>query len=330
MSAGLWLAARELRARRLRAVIALGAVAAATGLGVGLELLARGREEATALRVDAMGPSLRIVPSGADGGAVARLELDGMELPAETAALAEEGLGRDLRELRPRLVLTRDVSGRPTPVVGQGPGAPGGVMLGAALAERLRSPPTVRISGVEHVVAGVRPPAGSAEDAAAFLPLAPAQALAGHAAVNELQLFLRAGVHPTDAAARLAPAVHPARVLPAGRGAVADEEIHGSLARARRIAQGVLALMVALGLAVAAHLDAAERRVEVATLVAVGAPRRAVLAALLTRSTAIGLAGGLLGALAGAAVAAGTDGRSTRSSTRDPASASGTSCATGS
>jgi ABC-type antimicrobial peptide transport system permease subunit len=53
-----------------------------------------------------------------------------------------------------------------------------------------------------------------------------------------------------------------------------------------------------------AHLDAAERRVEVATLRAVGAVGFTVWWALVARSVAVGLAGGVTGALAGGAFAA--------------------------
>lgn len=304
MSVGVWLVGRELRSRAVRTATAIALVAVAIALGTGLELLARAREEATALRIDGMGPALRLVPAGQGGSALARLDLGGELLPAGTAEATSAALGLDLREARARLVLQLDVAGWRAPVVGTGDGRADAVELGSALAERLGRPTTARLGGRELPVVAIREARGSAEDAAAFVPLATAQRLAGHAGINELQLFLRAGTLPREAAARLQRAGLAVQAISGERGPTADSEVQASLSRARRLAQWVLAVMVGLGLAVAAHLDAAERRVEVATLVAIGAGVPTVSLALLGRSIAVGAAGGLLGAFVGGAMAA--------------------------
>jgi putative ABC transport system permease protein len=299
-----WLAAREARVRRTRAALAVGLVAVAVALGTGLELLARSREAAAAGRIDGMGPALRVVPAGVGGSALARLDLAGTALPPGSADRVAAALGGMHREVRPRLVLSRAIGGRATPVIGADPGPADGAVLGPALAARLGTTPVVQAGGISLMIRGVREPSGDAEDAAAHVSLATARRLAGGAEANELQVFLRAGVPPQEARARLEAAGLGAAVVSGARGEVADGGIQGALARGRRAAQAVLAVIVALGLAVAAHLDASERRVEAATLVAIGALPRLVIATFLLRSLLVGALGGLAGALLGVGVTA--------------------------
>ena len=307
MSSGTWLALRELQARPGRAIQAAVLVAAAAALATGLELVARGREEAANTRIDGVGPAVRIVPGGVGGSELMRLDLGGTVLPAETAARVAGALGPSLRMARERLIVRRQVAGRDVAIVGVGGAEGQGVQLGSALAESLGQPPTIDLGGGQLPVEEAREATGSAEDGAVFIPLRQAQSLAGLAGINEIQIYLRAGSSPSAAAARLEAARLQARVVPGDRGAPADEEVQGSLARGRRLAQGVLALIVGLGLAVMAHLDATERRVEVATLRAIGAAGPTVWWSLVARSVAVGLAGGIFGGLAGAVLAAAQD-----------------------
>jgi hypothetical protein len=304
---GAWLALRELEARVGRAILAAALVALAAALGTGLELVARGREEAASQRIDGLGPALRIVPLGVGGSELARLELGQDLLPDSVTAQVSKVLGTDLREARARLVLQRLVSGRTVPVVGVGAGAAGRVALGSALAEALGQPSTIDLGNVEWPVKGVQEPTGTAEDGAVVLPLQAAQGLLGHQGINELQVFLRAGEAPREALSRLTAAGLQARVVAGARGAPADEEVQGALAKGRRLAQAVLALLVGLGLAVMAHLDAAERRTEIATLRAIGAGAVTVCWTLVARSMAVGSVGGAAGALMGAALAMAQD-----------------------
>lgn len=307
MRTGAWLAFRELEARVGRATLAAALVAVAAALGTGLELVARGREEAASQRIDGLGPALRIVPLGVGGSELARLALGQDLLPDAVTAQVAEVLGTDLREARARLVLQRLVVGRPVPVVGVGAGAAGGVALGSALAEALGQPSTIDVGGGAWPVTGVREPTGGAEDGAVFVPIQAAQGLLGRQGLNELQVFLRAGAPPAEAVSRLSAVALQARVVAGARGAPADQEVQGALARGRRIAQGVLALLVGLGLAVMAHLDAAERRTEIATLRAMGAGAATVCWTLVVRSMALGGVGGAAGALMGSALAKAQD-----------------------
>lgn len=312
MRAALWLAARELRVRWRRVTLAAAAVAALAAAATTLELLGRAREEAVAARVDAMGPALTVVPAGVGAGELARHELGGRQLPADAAARVERALGAELRGVERRLVVRRTVAGLDVPVLGveegEGPPPAGAALAGAELARRLGDAAAVELDGRTLRLAGARPSTGDADDLALVLPLAVVQALeAAPGAASALRLYLRAGVSPRAAEARLAAAGLDAAVIRHDRGDVAGGELQGSLARHRRVAQGVMALVAALCLLVVAHLDAAERRVEIATLVAIGAPRAAIMGALVGRSALVAAAGAAAGIAAGYALAAAQD-----------------------
>jgi hypothetical protein len=313
-SPAVWLAVRELVARRRRVALAGAVIAAIAATVTATELVARAREEAVAAQIDAMGPALTLVPQGVSAGALARYELGESALPADVEAAVRGALGGDLRSIERRLVVHREVAGARVPVVGVEAGLlpaaarePGAAALGSELARRLGDVSSVALGGRELRVKGVLPSAGNIEDVAIFLSLAEARALAGVQGVNELRLFLRAGVSPRAAEARLARSSLGAAVIRSDRGDVADRETQESLARHRGIAYAVMGSVAALCLLIAAHLDAAERRVELATLVAIGASQWTVLGALLLRSAIVAASGAALGVVVGAALAAGQD-----------------------
>jgi hypothetical protein len=230
VKAGAWLAPREIAARTGRAS---QAAAVAAALGAGLEFAARGREESAAVRIDGVGPALRIVPAGVGGSQLMRFDLGRTLLPAEAVVQAVSVLGEDLREARERLIAHHQLAGRNVPIIGTAGAAQQGVELGSALAAALGHPPTIDLGGGARPVDRIREVTGTAEDGAVFLPLQEAQALAGLAGSNEIQIYLRAGLAP-KAAARFEAAELQVKLVPGDRGAPADEEVQGALAGGRR------------------------------------------------------------------------------------------------
>jgi putative ABC transport system permease protein len=308
-SPALWLALRELAARRRRVALAGAVIAAIAAAATSTELVARAREEAVAAQIDAIGPAVTIVPRGTSPGMLARYDLTG-SLARATEPLVREVLGRDLRALERRLVTHRELAGARRPVVGVDRAAipelagEGAAAVGAELA-RLTGPPSILpVEGGEVRVVRVLPSTGSVEDLALFLPMEAALELARAEGPNELRLFLRAGVSSREVEARLSRAPLDAAVIRSDRGDVADRDTHASLARHRGVAYAVMAAVAALCLLVAAHLDAAERRVELATLVAIGASRSTVFGGLLARSGVVAGSAAALGTFAGAVLAA--------------------------
>jgi hypothetical protein len=294
-------------------LLSMAVVAVLTGAAATMELLARAREEAVAARIDAMGPPLTVVPAGVRREAAERYDLGGALLPVDTQAAVAAVLGGSLRSAEGVLSSLEPVEGRQTPVVGIGPrGWPEGLptdgvaVAGAELGRRLSSGAVVEVRGQALRVARVAPPTGSVDDAALLVPLAIAQRLLGVGAggVNLLRLELRAGVKPAVAREMLERARLGATVLQHDRGAVAEGEAHATLAGHRAAVYVVLAALAIVGLLAAAHLDAAERRQELASLVALGASRVGVLTAVMARSGITSTVGACIGAAIGVAAAA--------------------------
>ncbi len=270
----LWLTVRDVAVRRRSVVLAATVVAALTAAVTAVEFVARAREEAIATQIDAIGPALSVVSTGTTASALVRLALGDGSLPARTADTVVAALGSDVRAVEARLVLTRPIAGLLSPVVGldwtslparTGPGGRDVAALGSELARRTGTPRRIDVDGRPFDVDAVMPSTGSAEDLAVLIPLESAQALLGAPAVNELRVFLRAGVEPRDAQARLAAALHDASAIRTDRGGVADHDTHASLAKHRMVAYAVMGIVAALCLVIAAHLDASERRIELAT-----------------------------------------------------------------
>jgi ABC-type lipoprotein release transport system permease subunit len=313
-SPALWLALRELGVRRRRAALAVLVVAATATAATALELVGRAREEAISVQIDAIGPALTIVSPGATPGALARLELQESTLSASVEPRVRAVLGRDLRALERRLVVQRQVAGARVPVIGVEPHlmpaafrADATVAVGSELARRLGDASSVTVEDREYPLVGALPSTGTADDAAVLMRLGTVQALSGVDGANALRLYLRAGVSPRDAEAKLARAGLDAAIVGSDRGGVADGEAQASLARHRGVAYAIMALVAGLCLLIAAHLDASERRIEMATLVAIGASRRTVLVAIVSRSAIVAVAGAAVGAAAGATLAIGQD-----------------------
>lgn len=312
----LWLTLRDVAVRRRAVLLAASVVAALTAAVAATEFVARAREEAVAAQIDAIGPSLSVVPTGTTASALARLDLGSAVLPPRVTEAVMAALVADVRAIELRLVLTRPVAGRPSPVVGldwtsvptrAAAGSRDVAALGSELARRTGKLRSIDIDGRPFEVAAVMPSTGSADDLAVLLPLEAAQALVGTSGVNELRVFLRAGVAPREAESRLAAVLRDARAIRTDRGGVADHDTHASLVKHRAVAYAVMGIVAALCLVIAAHLDASERRIELATLAAIGASRATLLGLLLSRSALVAVAGATIGIIAGGALAVAQD-----------------------
>lgn len=316
MRAALWLAARELSVRKGRAAIALAVVAIAAALVSATEMLSRAREEAIARDIESVGPSIVILPSSAPPGALGTYDFGHETLPDGTAEAARRALGRDLRRIEARLSLPRN-SERPL-VIGvepdEIPGVPaGGAASGAALAARVGVGTTVEAAGRGFRVVAALPANASAEDLALFVRLDDLQSALGPGRVNELRIHLAPGADARKAERRLAAAAFSGRVARLDRGEVADGGAQESLARHRLALYAFTGMVAAIALLIAAHLDAAERRPELATLVAIGAAPGALVSTVVARSLLLAAAGALAGTAAGVVLAA----------IQDPAAAGG-------
>lgn len=304
-----WLGWRDVATRPGRAALALLLVTVCAAVFAAMELVERARDAAVAAQLDRTGAPLKVVPdrgSPEDG----RLAL----LPASHAALVRAKAAAMVREVEPWLAFEGDVQGVRARVAGAPPGSdvarllasPDHVAVGAALAARLGAAQGSRmlVAG-RHRTVVVLPAAGDADDAAVFLPLAMAQAALGVGdAVSELRIRLWPEVSVKDAQELLRRKLSGVSVLRIDRGSVADVEIPGALSAHHQGALAVTAVVTVLCLAIVALLDAAERRLELAALAALGARRRDLALALASRSAVIAAGGAAAGIVAGAVVAA--------------------------
>lgn len=312
MSAALWLAWKELAVRRGRLVFSAGVVAAAVALSAATELVSRAREEAVAAQLDQIGPALQIVPEGVTGSALARHQLGNRMLPPGIVAALRGFDG--IRIAEARLVIDGQVADRPAPVVGLSSGGrsglgklePGEVALGSALAERsgARVGESVLVGQERYRVASIVPSTAGADDLAAYLPLEVLQkAIGAPGALNEVRLQVRPPTSPQAAEASIRAALAGVQVVRPERGEAADGGVQGSLERYRRLVYLVTAAVAGACLLIAAHLDASERRVEMATLVAIGGSAWTVLRAITARSAMVGAIGAVAGFAVGTAAA---------------------------
>jgi hypothetical protein len=307
VSASLWLARRELARRRARAALAALVVASAASLVTATEVIARARAHAIAAEVDALGAPIRIVPRGVRSEAIARYDLGRTPLPTDAEVRVRSALSGDLRSLDVRRVRTTEVEGAVTPVVAAtAPAAraePGTAVLGTVAAAARGDRASIEVGSEALRVAAILPATATIDDTAVYVSGETMDRLGAPPSPAELRVYLSPGANPRAASERLSAAFPDAQVLRVDRGEVADGELDGTLARHRLAVDLVTAAVAALCLVLAAHLDAAERRVELATLLAIGAPRSALAGALALRSVLLAAAGAAGGIVAGTALA---------------------------
>jgi hypothetical protein len=305
-----WLAWQELAARGKRVALAGAVVATIAAAVTATEFVAQGREAEVAAQIDAMGPALTIVPRGTTASGLARYEIEGV-VPPRTEELVRRALGDRLRAFDRRVVVHREIAGARRPVVGveafvgvdTAIPATDVASVGSELGRAFPVGARLAIGGRTFPVERILPSTGSVEDVSVLLPIEDVRGLGGTDRVNELRIFLAAGVSVRDAEARLVRAVPGVTVIRTDRGEVADRSLQESLARHRTVAYAILAVVAVLTLLIAAHLDATERRLELATLVAIGASTRTILGVLLARSAVVGGVGSAVGVLIGVAIA---------------------------
>jgi hypothetical protein len=303
-----WLGWRDVASRPARALLAFVVVAGCAAAFAFAELNERARDAAVSGEVDRVAAPLRIVSQAPSAPGTA----PGL-LPPHAEQRARAAAAEAIRDVEPWLELEGDVGGARASILGAPPAAavaarlaPGHVTLGAALADRLRSS-----TGAQLPVAGrlrsvtVLPPSGTPDDAKAFVTLEDARRAIGAAdGVSELRVRLWPGAAADDVRARLAAALPDATVLRVDRGSVADVDV-ASAVRAHHLGVAVATAFAALAcLAITAFLDASERQLELAALVAIGAAPRHLAVALASRSVVVATCGAAAGTLAAAFAAA--------------------------
>lgn len=306
MTTMLWLAWREMTARRGALIATVLMVTALTGFAAGIELLCRARDSAVAARLDSMGPGLHFVAKGRSAADITHLRTGTGSISEAVASAIASDLSWAVRRVEARLVRRVAIDGAELPAIGIPSMAPGKVAFGSLLGTSAgRRPGTlVDVANRPMNLEVSRPPAGSAEDAAVFLALADLQNLTGNeGAINEVRIFLRAGVDPEAVVSKLAERYPDASVVSITQGAVAATELPSALRDARWALQIVSALAILGCLLVSSHLNGLERRGELALLASTGVSSMRLSLLIAARAAILGTIGGATGYVIGAVFA---------------------------
>ncbi len=326
MSPSLWLSFQELTKRRLGTAVATGVIGLAVAFAAGLELVSRAREAAVAADLDQIGPAIRVVQKGKTARNLARYEL--RTAPFDTADL--QRLRRECRSsasaVEGRLSLKVPFKNRMISAVGVLPDTiitpfddfrrmtESTVLIGAELASVLAvsAGQEISLQGQSFEVLAVLPETASEEDTVVFVHLSRLQQmfkLPGK--LNEMRIFPAAGAD-IDTLVALVAARHPDMTpLTMERGETAEQSMHTTLRDHRRVLYLVTGVVIAVSVLIWSYINGTERRLELATLVAVGGSAWTVVLMILTRGAFLGVFGALLGILAGVAISLGQDLEST-------------------
>lgn len=318
MKPALWLARREFTSRRFGGVVAVAVISIAVAFCAGIELLSRAKEAAIAAQIDQIGPALRIIPYGKTARDLARFEL--ASAPFDSAVLRQlrRELGGSAASIEGRLLLRLPLGGRSTPVVGLAPNEvvspfeqlqrleADEIALGAELGSELGASTgdVLTVQGTPLRVIAVLPTTASPDDSALFLHRERLQALFGNPeALNELRIFPAPGADLDKMAASLK-AHHPEmNVIETHRGETAEKSMNQGLRAHRHALYMTTAAVIAASLFIWSYVNANERLVEMATVVAIGGTGTTVLTILVARAVLVGFVGAVIGFAMGASIA---------------------------
>lgn len=310
MSPVFWLALRELLGRRLGSGIAVVVIALSTAFLAGLEFLGRTREAAVSAEMDRSGPALRLIPQGRTARDLARFDLQDAPFRAEDARQLRGELKRWVAAIEGRLLLKVPFGKGLVPVIGIEPDASispltesralaaDAVLVGSEAAGQfvVSQGAQLKIHGNSYTVAGILPQTGSAEDSALFMRIDALQGMFGlPGAMNELRVFPAPGADIEAVAAYIA-AQHPnMSVLDTGRGEAAERSINAALRESRGVLYLIIGLIIAASVLMWSYLNGSERKVEMATVAALGASAWTVVSMIVTRGALLGFGGAVLG-----------------------------------
>lgn len=317
-----WIAWRELTARKLTLVVAVASIAIAVAICAATELITQAREVAVSSEMDSMGPGLRVVPAGVTASDLAQMKFGNRFLNAQLVDQVIDDLSPWIRAVEARLMLVEEVQGQRAIVVGLDPGSAVGhaellgnlsdneVVVGIQLAERLglRKGHSLSLMKTSFKVAAVLPSSATTDDLALFVSLREIQRLAGVGeVVSELRLYPLPGSSLEKASAFLRSHFSNVKVIVPDRDSEARQGIDQSLQQHRWVLYLGMACVAGIIILIWAHFNAGERRVELATMVAVGGSGLTVFSILAFRAAIVGLLGAVLGYAVAAIIALSQD-----------------------
>jgi ABC-type lipoprotein release transport system permease subunit len=297
-------------------------MAIAVSICAATELITQAREVAASSEMDSMGPGLRIVPAGVTASDLAQMNFGQQFLDAQLAEQIIDDVSPWIRAVEARLMLVEEVRGQRAIVVGLEPRSAVGyaellgnlqeneVAVGTQMAEKLglREGQSLPLMRTNLKVAAILPSSATTDDLALFVPLKVVQSLAGVGeVVSELRLYPLPGNSLEKASAYLRSHYSHVKVIVPDRDSEARQGIEQSLQHYRWVLYLGMACVAAISILIWAHFNASDRRVEMATMVAVGGSCSTVFGVLALRAAIVGLIGAVLGYALAAIIALSKD-----------------------
>ena len=179
-------------------------------------------------------------------------------------------------------------------------------LIGADVAARagLKEGDPVELLGGRFTVLAVLPPTGTVDDARVFAHLHAVQRLAGKGeVVNAIEVIGCCKQIAAGLVEKIAAVLPEARVVTIAQVVRTQQNVNRLMANLSLAFLGILLAVGGAATAGALYANVTERRREVGTLMALGAPPGLVLRLFLGKALVLGLAGGLAGAALGSALA---------------------------
>lgn len=314
MKSFLWFLWKELLSSKSRLFLNVALVSLTVGLCVSIELVSLSREQAVKSQTYNVAPTVTILPAG-----VTQSQLIRSNSPEfiEEKILTElkSKYSQSLSSATGRLVFNRKVNSKDVVIIGYDPQTiispfeslknlrENRIALGVELSKRdgMRVGDHITIDGSIFTIGDVLPSSGTFEDVAVFMSLPAAQSIAkAQGLVNEGRLYAKTGISAEFLSDKLRAAYPYLNVLATKPGDGADGKIESTLKNHRTLLYGMTGLLMILCLFISAHLNAQERKLELATLFAIGASKTGVLSLVAGRSMIVSFIGSVAGCAAGA------------------------------
>jgi ABC-type lipoprotein release transport system permease subunit len=309
-----WLSWKEFEARRVRFFIHILPVGLVVGFCLFIELAAYSRVESVKNQTNVISPSIRIFPAGLTSGIIIQKGSGGVTINQEILTEIKKEFREQVSTAAGRMIVKHNNGKAAYLVIGYDPeniitpfiylkslkdneAAPG-----AEVSKKMnaREGSIISVEGKELQVKFLLPSLGSFDDAAVFTTLKTAQDITKQPGqVNEISIYLRAGIIPSDVSKRLR-SMYPELTVQIIKDENSSEKpldshltVYGSLINI------LSAVIMIFYIFVLALLNARERKLEISTLYAIGASGRGVMLLLTVRSLIVSVTGSILGCSAG-------------------------------
>jgi ABC-type lipoprotein release transport system permease subunit len=305
-----WVTWREFLRRKSFFITGIIMVAVGVSLYTSVEFILKAREVAVAAEIDHIGPAFRLIPTGKTAKDLALFDLGSDYFKSERIDKMQKEFSSLIRALDGRLVLRVPVDGMIFPVIGIDPDravspfkalkrlSDNDVVIGKELALKIdkKEGDKVSIKNSNFNVAAILPHTGNADDTAIFLSIKKLQNLFGFPdVVNEIRVFSLPGVKMGTIKDTLSSSYPNISIIGMSRGDVAEHEINLSLSQHRNALYLIMAFVIALCIFIWSYLDSHDRKIEVATVIAVGGTGMTVLGILILKTALVGFIGALIG-----------------------------------